>query len=142
MSGVDEHGGTHASERRGDDVIHTTVRGRVTSTMIRAWSGDWERLHPEGAARASVWFFDAIRGVSYTPDAVSEATRLMMRLKGLRAIVIATKSTIVKLGATIVQKTLRATTGVDVQVFDSLEAAEAHLARVLEAHARDHAASR
>lgn len=123
--------GTHASERPSDDVIRTTIRGRVTASMIRAWGDDWTRLHAEGAPRASVWFFDAIRIVSYTPDAVSEATRLMMRLKGLRAVVVATRSTLVRLGATIVQKTLRATTGVDVQVFDTLEAAEAHLAMLL-----------
>lgn len=130
---TDEHEpvGTHASERRDDDVIHTTIRGRVTARMIRAWADDWTRLNVDGGPRASVWFFDAMRIVSYTPDAVSEATRLMMRLKGLRAVVVASRSTLVKLGATIVQKALRATTGVDVQVFDSIEAAEAHLADVV-----------
>lgn len=132
----DAPAGTHVSERASADVVRTTIHGRVNASMIRAWGDDWTRLHAApsddgDATCARVWFFDAMRIVSYTPDAVSEATRLMMRLKGLRAIVVASRSTLVKIGATVVHKALRATTGVDVQVFDSLEAAEVHLRATL-----------
>jgi hypothetical protein len=135
MTKQEEQAGAHATSRRSADVIETTVTGRVTAKMIRAWGEDWARLHKPGsdgtpAPEARVWFFDAMRLVSYSADAVPEATRMMMRLKSLRAIVVATKSTLVKLGASIVHKALRATTGVDVSIFDTLEAAEAHLARI------------
>lgn len=137
MSAPDD-AGTHASERASVDVVRTTIHGRVNAAMIRAWGEDWTRLNRGGGPHARVWFFDAMRGVSYTPDAVSEATRLMMRQRGLRAIIIASRSTLVRIGAAAVHKALRATTGVEVQVFDTLEAADARLREKLDAlgHAR------
>ncbi|MFO0618255.1 MAG: hypothetical protein U0414_37020 [Polyangiaceae bacterium] len=125
MNADDDAAGSHLTERRAEDLIATTIVGRVTVSMVREWGAEWVKLQPEGEPCGRVWFFDALRLASYSTDAVGEATRLFMRLEDLRAVVIASRSRVVLLGAAIVRKALRATTGVDVAVVDSVSAAEA-----------------
>lgn len=130
MSAEDELAGTHTASRYGDHAIKTVINGRVTAKMARAWGEDWARLHPPGAPGATIWFFDAMRLVTYSSDAPAEVTRVMMRIKDLRHVVVASRSTLVRLGATMVHKALRVTTGVEIQIFETLDQAERRVAEI------------
>jgi hypothetical protein len=94
--------GQQQTTRISSELIKTAITGRITADMVRAWTSEFRSL-----GGAPDWYFDAMGTTGYAMDSVTAAAQAFkeMQRHGLKRLVAAVASSIVRMGASAVAVT-------------------------------------
>ena len=94
--------GQQQTTRISPEAIKTVVTGRITADMARAWESDFRSL-----GGAPDWYFDAVGTTGYAMDSVVVAAQAFKEVQrnGLKRLVAAGASSVVRMGATAIGMT-------------------------------------
>ena len=108
------------TRRASASVIETTLLGRISNEMARAWLRDYEEL-----GRAPTWMFDACEARSYANEAIVTAADGFRRQGelGLKRVVVIVTTPLVRMGVSVVAMS----SGMDLRIVETRAEAECHI---------------
>lgn len=128
-SGIFRETGSHATVRRADGVVETTLRGRIGVEQLEAFGAAYMAL---GGPH---WLIEAMEMTTYDAAAVPAASAAFVRWArhGLQQTLLVTRSAPIRMAAISIRLGVKLATGVSIDVFDARADAERVIERALRA---------